>query len=265
MTTLTMPEVFLQDIIAHPEDDAPRLVYADWLEEHGDGARAEFIRVQCELAKKDRVADQLKVPVPLRSAPRYDALRRRERGLLEAHRRAWTALVPGVTIDAWSLDEPTLPYTYGVRALFRRGFVAEVTLALADFCGGPCGRCGGVGAIDHDPIGGPDPDDGRLYVEAPPSRWECPACRGTGRAPGHGPALVRAAPLERVTLSDREPGRYTGCWAWFMQGGLGRTESQLPDCLFDLIPPAPRAERQEALDALSEACLVWARSQPATS
>jgi len=37
-------------ILAHPDDDGPRLVYADWLEEHGEQERAEFIRVQCELA-----------------------------------------------------------------------------------------------------------------------------------------------------------------------------------------------------------------------
>ena len=41
---------FLQAILANPNDDAPRLIYADWLEEQGDTARAEFIRVQCELA-----------------------------------------------------------------------------------------------------------------------------------------------------------------------------------------------------------------------
>ncbi len=29
--------------------DAPRLVYADWLEESGDAPRAEFIRLQCEI------------------------------------------------------------------------------------------------------------------------------------------------------------------------------------------------------------------------
>src|SRR5262245_38829145 len=36
-----------------PDDDAPRLVYADWLDEHGQPERAEFIRVQCELARHD--------------------------------------------------------------------------------------------------------------------------------------------------------------------------------------------------------------------
>ncbi len=41
---------FLDAIRAQPEDDAVRLVFADWLEEHGQQARAEFIRLQCRLA-----------------------------------------------------------------------------------------------------------------------------------------------------------------------------------------------------------------------
>jgi uncharacterized protein (TIGR02996 family) len=42
-------------VVAAPADDAPRLVYADWLLERGD-ARGELIRLQCDLAalhKKD--------------------------------------------------------------------------------------------------------------------------------------------------------------------------------------------------------------------
>ena len=42
---------FLSVIIDHPNDDGSRLVYADWLEEHGDPARAEFIRLQLRLAE----------------------------------------------------------------------------------------------------------------------------------------------------------------------------------------------------------------------
>ncbi len=42
---------FLEDITEHPDDDTPRLVYADWLDDHGQPERAEFIRVQCELAR----------------------------------------------------------------------------------------------------------------------------------------------------------------------------------------------------------------------
>ena len=55
----------LKAIAASPHDDAPRLVYADWLDEYAaelskkeresTAARAEIIRVQCELA---RLADE---------------------------------------------------------------------------------------------------------------------------------------------------------------------------------------------------------------
>lgn len=42
---------FLAQILATPDDDAPRLVFADWLEEQGNLDRAQFIRAQCDLAK----------------------------------------------------------------------------------------------------------------------------------------------------------------------------------------------------------------------
>ena len=42
---------FLDAIAAAPDADMPRLLYADWLEENGEGRRAEFIRAQCELAR----------------------------------------------------------------------------------------------------------------------------------------------------------------------------------------------------------------------
>jgi uncharacterized protein (TIGR02996 family) len=46
-------DAFLRAIAADPRDDNARLVYADWLEEHGGpagAARAEFLRVTVELA-----------------------------------------------------------------------------------------------------------------------------------------------------------------------------------------------------------------------
>src|SRR5689334_9332768 len=42
-------EAFLRAIIDRPEDDLPRLIYADWLDERGD-PRGQLIRVQTELA-----------------------------------------------------------------------------------------------------------------------------------------------------------------------------------------------------------------------
>jgi uncharacterized protein (TIGR02996 family) len=44
---------FLNAILANPEDDAPRLVYADWLDERGDPAseaKAAFLRATASLA-----------------------------------------------------------------------------------------------------------------------------------------------------------------------------------------------------------------------
>ena len=68
---------FLEAIRDSPEDDAPRLVYADWLDDHGDTARAEFIRVQCELARMPNDEE------------RRAGLESRERELLSANRATW--------------------------------------------------------------------------------------------------------------------------------------------------------------------------------
>src|SRR2546423_208668 len=73
---------FLADILASPDDDAPRLVYADWLDENGQPERAEFIRLQCELAN---MSD---------GDGRRAALAKRERQLLRQHGRAWTDGLP---------------------------------------------------------------------------------------------------------------------------------------------------------------------------
>jgi uncharacterized protein (TIGR02996 family) len=43
-------EPFLQTIAEEPDEDLHRLVFADWLEEHGQAERAEFIRLQVESA-----------------------------------------------------------------------------------------------------------------------------------------------------------------------------------------------------------------------
>lgn len=50
---VSMQEAFLQDIIENPADDFPRMAFADWLQDHGQEERAEFIRMQMELAKAE--------------------------------------------------------------------------------------------------------------------------------------------------------------------------------------------------------------------
>lgn len=82
---MTDESAFLATIIANPDDDAPRLVYADWMEERGDEdgvARAEFIRVQCELAANHPAHCNHKALTG--QSCRWCSLRRRERELLTA-------------------------------------------------------------------------------------------------------------------------------------------------------------------------------------
>jgi uncharacterized protein (TIGR02996 family) len=70
-------EAFLQSVCEEPEDLATRLIFADWLEDHGDPDRAEFIRIQCELVAE------------LDDSPRLRKLQAREADLLFLHRRRW--------------------------------------------------------------------------------------------------------------------------------------------------------------------------------
>jgi uncharacterized protein (TIGR02996 family) len=44
-------DALLDAIFAEPDDDTPRLVYADWLEEHDQANYAAFIRLQCAAAR----------------------------------------------------------------------------------------------------------------------------------------------------------------------------------------------------------------------
>jgi uncharacterized protein (TIGR02996 family) len=41
---MTDQDALLRAVCEAPEDNAPRLIYADWLDEHGDPMQAEFIR-----------------------------------------------------------------------------------------------------------------------------------------------------------------------------------------------------------------------------
>jgi uncharacterized protein (TIGR02996 family) len=79
-------KALLAAIWEHPYEDAPRLVYADWLDENAasdaDRARAEFIRIQCERARLDE------------DAPESVPLLEREVQLLEAHRNLWLEALP---------------------------------------------------------------------------------------------------------------------------------------------------------------------------
>src|SRR5262245_1818230 len=127
---MTADDGFLQAIVDDPDGDAPRLVYADWLEEHGEQDRAEFIRVECRLHR-------LLVGSPNRDPLEYRArqllcisdglfmyegnlspeLEERDRRLVAAHGARW-AEAPAALVGYWG---------------FRRGFVEEVGMGGRQF------------------------------------------------------------------------------------------------------------------------------------
>lgn len=90
-------EALRRAVLAEPDEDTPRLVYADWLDENGRGDRATFIRAQIEAARADPGGLQE------RSA------RLRAESLLERHREAWTRHIRGA-----------------IRADFERGFIGRL-------------------------------------------------------------------------------------------------------------------------------------------
>jgi uncharacterized protein (TIGR02996 family) len=102
MLTATHPALagLLAAIIAEPDSDDLRLIYADFLEEHGEPERAEFVRVQLELTKAPSCSGLRRSGHgrPCRLCRPFEALRRREGELLEAHGARWIAeagLPPG--------------------------------------------------------------------------------------------------------------------------------------------------------------------------
>ncbi len=97
-------EPFLRAICAEPEDDTVRLVYADWLDENGDPARAEFIRLQVRRANLKVAGEdtrELKTrDIKLREA--HEGRWRRELPLdvrPETWQRFWRGFVSGATAD----------------------------------------------------------------------------------------------------------------------------------------------------------------------
>lgn len=100
--TTTRADLFAH-IMAHPDDDDPRLVFADYLEETGELPRAMLIRRQCELARLqpwDRRHREASWEVA---------------ALLAQHGPAWRAELPALDGIAWTE--------------FHRGFCSTVRAA----------------------------------------------------------------------------------------------------------------------------------------
>lgn len=86
---MTTSRQYLEAIANDPDNDAPRLAYADWLTDRKDSL-GEFIRIQLQLG-------QMAPADPARAK-----LQRRERSLLGANRKKWVEALP-----AWARSQHT--------------------------------------------------------------------------------------------------------------------------------------------------------------
>jgi uncharacterized protein (TIGR02996 family) len=104
----------IRAIYEEPWDDAPRLIYADWLEEHGQPERAEFIRRT--IAYERAVAGRSDAPDPYRVAPK--GLEEELHDLLEVMHRYGREWIRPLIKD-W--------------CLLSRGFVSDVFVLRSEF------------------------------------------------------------------------------------------------------------------------------------
>ena len=96
MSTNPEEAALIRSIVAHPDEDTPRLVYADWLDEHKQHERARLIRVQCSIVN----------------------LQAEEKALIEKHGAEWGGPLFGACCENWK---------------FHRGFPEEVTMRFSDY------------------------------------------------------------------------------------------------------------------------------------
>ena len=130
---------FLDYIVANIDDDLPRVVYADWLQENGRDARAEFIRVQVERGRRPSW-DPAQVP-----------LRLREQELLKRHGEEWLAEMPAVEGARWEG--------------FRRGIVAEVSFASFEAMRTSAAACRAVAPVEAVTVRWPRRREGKKTVK----------------------------------------------------------------------------------------------------
>jgi uncharacterized protein (TIGR02996 family) len=92
---------FFHAIKGNPDDDTPRLIFADWLQERGndaDDARGEFLRLN---VLRHRLSPD---------DPTYDLLKRREAELFTEYR--WTWLGPLVdAVKSWTFERGMIQIT----------------------------------------------------------------------------------------------------------------------------------------------------------
>jgi uncharacterized protein (TIGR02996 family) len=246
----------LRTICETPDCDVPRLVYADWLEEHGQHDRAEFIRLLCQISPTGTISIQTArrfvsgdIDDPYGDITEIDAKIAR---LLSEYGTSWCSS------DGSS---PAVSRVWG----WSRGFLSEIRCTLAQFMGGTCWNCEGT---KREPGSGEYDDT-------------CGRCRGIGMTLGLAEKLFIQHPITQVVLTGREPLEFEGRWLWHNADhrltsseydGDTRSADHLPAVIFDRLTGFAKRNgrvaemvknyptRESAQQALSIAAVNYGRS-----
>jgi uncharacterized protein (TIGR02996 family) len=250
MTASPIFAAFLRDICTQPSDDTPRLILADWMEENAtaqsDLDRATFIRSQVAYAtlpaRCDKEGDPLEEEL---TSPRFYRKRcrcrpcRLRRAAYYSGRR-W--IVWEWTRELQAIYEPELEEA--IHAPPEAGFTLHAVMEATSIGAEKWSR----GFVSHVTL------SEQAFLQ-------------------HAAALVKAAPITAVTLSDKRPSRisetsHPEIVGWYKRWSAGtRSEDELSPELFGLLPAseggnswATTGGAEAAQAALSDACITLARS-----
>jgi uncharacterized protein (TIGR02996 family) len=127
---MTDRDAMLAAIRAEPDEDMPRLAFADWLDEQGDANRAAFIRAQIEVVRAELFSVQAR------------AAAKRAEELLKKHRAEWhrplreaiqSQYPSHVAVQVNQKAANPLPDVVQVQVRFERGFVSHIECQPDDF------------------------------------------------------------------------------------------------------------------------------------
>ena len=265
-TTTNTAQGLLADIIEHPEDDDLRLIYADFLDDHDEEERAEFIRSQVELyATYGKRLNRLRPIVPTHECVECGAL-------WERHYLGWSLASDRAEqcCDNEVMGGQIVPIPPAMNNWFKRELELSFSLLrrLSD------------GLIPGAAMSHPSPNNPLPYFVLPGPVYANILFRRGFVAEIHAPlavlqqhlpALVRQHPIERVRATDKEPEFFedlSNPWTWWRHGdragsiGSGlwaKLDGHVVDAVDSVSSGKDYPTAEAAHEALSVALLTLAR------
>lgn len=248
MTTTTNTALgMLAAILEHPEADDLRLIFADWLDDHDEEERAEFIRSQVELyATYGKRLNRLRPIVPTHECVECGAL-------WERHYLGWSLASDRAEqcCDNEVMGGQIVPIPPAMNNWFKRELELSFSLLrrLSD------------GLIPGAAMSHPSPNNPLPYFVLPGPVYANILFRRGFVAEIHAPlavlqqhlpALVRQHPIEMVRATDKEPecrmSRENVVVWWGIEHGHFDASDFVPYDVWELMPGEPNWEFPHAKD-----------------